>query len=297
MPIHRSDTPLRVGLVGAGPWATLVHAPMLAAGPETALVGVWARRFEAAAELAEHHGAKAFRQIEDLFDAADAIAFAVPPAVQAELASNAAAAGKALLLEKPIAADLDAAERLVTDVDRAGVPSLVVLTWRYAPTVRTFLAAASGESLTRGTGVFLSDGLVDGPFRTPWRLEHGPLLDLGPHVIDLLTAALGPVVDVRASGYRHGLVNVTLEHENGASSEAALSGSVADKPMSAYVEVSGETADLSVDCTTVPDEQTLATLRAELATTATSGQPHPLDAHHGLALQRILTAAENDLGV
>ncbi|MDQ1396460.1 MAG: hypothetical protein QOG64_1719, partial [Acidimicrobiaceae bacterium] len=40
---------LAVGLVGAGPWATMVHAPVLSAGPETLLAGVWARRPEAAA--------------------------------------------------------------------------------------------------------------------------------------------------------------------------------------------------------------------------------------------------------
>ncbi|HPJ19491.1 MAG TPA: gfo/Idh/MocA family oxidoreductase, partial [Actinomycetota bacterium] len=36
--------PVRVGLVGAGPWAEILHAPMLAAGPETTLAVVYARR-------------------------------------------------------------------------------------------------------------------------------------------------------------------------------------------------------------------------------------------------------------
>ncbi|MFE6133357.1 gfo/Idh/MocA family oxidoreductase, partial [Streptomyces sp. NPDC056437] len=38
--------PVRVGLVGAGPWARAMHARMLAAGPETTLTAVWARRPE-----------------------------------------------------------------------------------------------------------------------------------------------------------------------------------------------------------------------------------------------------------
>ena len=42
-----------VGLVGAGGWADLVHAPTLAAGPQTRLAGVWARRPEAAGEWYE----------------------------------------------------------------------------------------------------------------------------------------------------------------------------------------------------------------------------------------------------
>ncbi|MHB8468022.1 MAG: Gfo/Idh/MocA family oxidoreductase, partial [Acidimicrobiales bacterium] len=76
---------------------------MLAAGPETSLAGVWARRPEAAAELAARFGAPAFDRYEDLLDASEAVAFAVPPDVQATMALEAVAAGKALLLEKPLA--------------------------------------------------------------------------------------------------------------------------------------------------------------------------------------------------
>ena len=66
----------------------------------------------------------------------DAVAFAVPPEVQAELAADAARAGKAVLLEKPIAADLRGAGRLAEAVGGAGVTSLVVLSWRYAASIR-----------------------------------------------------------------------------------------------------------------------------------------------------------------
>lgn len=287
--------PVRVGLVGAGPWAAMVHGPMLAAGPETRLVGVWARRPEAAAELADRHQAEAFARIEDLFEVVDAVAFAVPPAVQAELAPAAAAAGRALLLEKPLADDVSGAEKLVEAIDQAAVPSLVALTWRFTRPVRHFLEDASQQSFLTGTGVFLSNALITGQFRTPWRLERGPLLDLGPHVVDLLASALGPVVGVRAGGDLHRWVSLLLEHENGATSQASLSASLAVNPFRASVEVFGETGSLSVDCARAVTVETFATLRAELASTVTSGEQHPLDAHHGLELQRILTAAQADL--
>jgi predicted dehydrogenase len=112
-----------VGLVGAGPWAQLVHGPVLVAGPETHLVGVWARRPDAASELASHLGVRPFDRYEDLLDACQAVAFSVPPAVQAELAATAARRGKALLLEKPIADDLNSARRLADAVGEAGVVS------------------------------------------------------------------------------------------------------------------------------------------------------------------------------
>lgn len=295
MDTNNAAGPLRVGIVGAGPWATMVHAPMLTAGPETQLAGVWARRPDAAAQLAGRHQAKAFERIEDLFDAVDAVAFAVPPAVQVELATRAAAAGKALLLEKPIADDVAGAEELAAAIDQAAVPSVVALTWRYAPAVRQFLEEASQEALIAGSGVFLSDALLGGSFRTAWRLERGPLLDLGPHVVDLLASALGPVVGVRANGDLHRWVSLLLEHESGATSQASLSASIPVSPYRAAVEVFGETAALSVNCANAVTVETFATLRAEFARSVTSGQAHPIDAHHGLELQRILAAAEADL--
>ena len=40
--------PVAVGLVGAGPWARVMHARMLSQGPETRLAGIWARNRDAA---------------------------------------------------------------------------------------------------------------------------------------------------------------------------------------------------------------------------------------------------------
>ncbi|MFD8008034.1 Gfo/Idh/MocA family protein, partial [Streptomyces mirabilis] len=120
--------PVKVGLVGAGPWARAVHARVLAAGPETRLTAVWARRAEAARETAEPHGAAAVTRFEELLDGCEAVAFAVPPAVQAELAPLAAKAGKALLLEKPLGVDLASARRLADGLDPAGVVCPQVVT-------------------------------------------------------------------------------------------------------------------------------------------------------------------------
>src|SRR5690242_15290101 len=113
----------------------MVHAPILAAHPETELVGVWARRPEAAEKLAGKHGASPFADYAALLDASDAIAFCVPPNVQAEMAVVAAKAGKTLLLEKPIALDLAAAQELVDAIDGAGVRSVLLLSLRYADPV------------------------------------------------------------------------------------------------------------------------------------------------------------------
>lgn len=286
------SSPVAVGLVGAGPWAWTVHAPVLAAGPETVLAGVWARRPEAAAELAARHGTVAHDRYEDLLDGCEAVAFAVPPAVQAAMATTAAHAGKALLLEKPIAADLAGAEALADAVGAAGVASMVVLSWRYADVVRRFLVDAHALAPVGGRGWFVTGGFLGGPFATPWRLESGPLLDLGPHVLDLLDAALGPIVAVRAHGDRQGWVGLLCDHESGASSEASLCATVAVEPSRGGVEVYGRGGVADVDCVAGVGLDAFATMRAELARSVRSGEPHPLDVQRGLHLQRLLGAAE-----
>jgi predicted dehydrogenase len=288
--------PVRIGLVGAGPWAGMVHAPVFAAGPETTLSAVWARRPEAAQELASKHEAKPVATLDELFELSDAVAFCVPPAVQADLAMQAARAGKALILEKPIAGDVAAAERLADAIDEAGVRSLVVLSWRYSRHVRAFLDEASSFEALGGRGTFIGGGFLDGPFRTPWRLENGPLLDLGPHIIDLLDAALGTVVGVRAAGRADRWTSLLLEHENGLVSEASTCAHVPLQPHIAGVELFGESGSLTIDCVEAVGYGAFKTLREEAAEMVRSGDPHFLDVRRGLHLQRIIDDAYSQLG-
>lgn len=290
-----SDTPrpLRVGVAGAGPWAHLVHAPMFAVHPDTTLAAVWGRRADAVHDVAVPLGAVPHTSFGRFLEDVDAVSFAVPPDVQAALATTAARAGKALLLEKPVALDLPAAEALADEVGRAGVPTQMLLTWRYRPDVRALLAAASATGVLGGRGRFLGDGFLGGMFATPWRLDRGALFDLGPHVVDLLDAALGPVVGIRAHGDPRRWVGLLLEHEDGAASEASLTGhSPVDHPR-AGIEVHTDDGVLEVD-TGAFDPSVLTTVVDEFVATA-GGRRHPLDIGRGLHLQRLLDRAAADL--
>lgn len=286
--------PLRVGVAGAGPWSRLFHAPMLAAHPDTTLTAVWARRSSAADEVARRHGAVAHDAFDRFLDDVDAVVFAVPPDVQAELAPRAARAGKALLLEKPLALDLTGAEDVVRVVEETGVPTQMVLTWRYVPAVRSLLAESAGSTPLGGRGWFLSGGFRGGLFATPWRLRHGPLFDLGPHVLDLLDAALGTVVGIRAHGDPLGWVGLQLDHEGGAASEASLTGMSPVEPARAGIEVHTADRVLDVDTASFPDSVT-TTIVDEFVATVRRGAPHPLDARRGLHLQRLLDRAARQL--
>src|SRR3979490_147024 len=111
--------PLRVGLIGTGYWAKGVHAPSVRHHPDADLVGVWGRDPSKTAALATEFGAQPYADVDALLADVDALTFAVPPDVQAEIAVRAAKAGRHLLLEKPIATSIAAAERIEEAVARA----------------------------------------------------------------------------------------------------------------------------------------------------------------------------------
>ncbi|HJW58158.1 MAG TPA: Gfo/Idh/MocA family oxidoreductase, partial [Actinomycetota bacterium] len=267
-----------VGLVGAGPWAGMLHAPMLAGGPETTLAGVWARRPEAARALAEAHGSRAVASLEELWDVCEAVAFAVPPDVQAEVATAAARAGKHLLLDKPVALTVAAAEELAEVVGEAGVVSQLVLTNRYGSRGRRFLAEAEGFEVVGARCASLSGALLPGsPFATPWRLRHGALLDVGPHLFDLLEGAVGPIEELSGRGDPLRWVSLTCRHAGGQVSELSMSLALPLAETVFECVLYGPAGSLALRRATDPASAgaelgaAAATLRREFAAAVTSG--------------------------
>jgi len=295
--------PLRIGLVGAGPWGHLFTGPMLSGSADATFVGVWARRPDAAAELAGVHGVKAYDDLDALFGDCDAVTFSVPPSVQADLAARAAGAGIAVLLDKPIGANVAQAEALAAAIDDAGVVSQVILTNRYYDSMRTFLDAARTFDSYGGRASFFGNGCVPGTmFATPWRIAEGGLLDLGPHVLDGLDAALGRILNVEARGDAQRLVLLECEHENGRVSQAALSANSNQNNGGLMVEVHGLDGRHTFDAgafTPVEMAAEFATAQrrivAELAAAVASGKPHELDVHRGVYLQRLIDDAAGQL--
>ena len=294
---------MRVGLVGAGPWARMLHAPMLAGGPETTLVGIWARRPEAARELAEAHGSRAVGSLEELWELCEAVAFAVPPDVQAELATAAARAGKHLLLDKPLALTVTAAEGLAAAVGEAGVVSQMVLTNRYGPRGRAFLADADGFEVVGARCASLSGALLsDSPFATPWRRRHGALLDVGPHLFDLLEAAVGPIEELSGRGDPLRWVSLTCRHAGDQVSELSMSLTLPLHPTVFECVLYGPSGFLAYRRPPDPPsaaaelQAAAATLRRAFAAAVISGISPSLDVNRGLRLQRLIDVATRSLG-
>ncbi|MFI9271533.1 Gfo/Idh/MocA family protein [Kitasatospora sp. NPDC052896] len=285
---------MRIGLLGTGPWAGRVHAPVLAAHPGVEFAGVWGRRPEAAGALAAAHGVTAYQDVDALLDAVDAVTVALPPSVQPELAVRAARAGRHLLLDKPLATDVERAAAVVAAADRAGVRSQVFFTLRFDREQAAWTAAqaAAGDWFTGRVEWLAAVFTTDSPYAaSPWRREKGPLWDIGPHALSVLLPTLGEVEQVTVVAGAADTVHLVLRHVGGASSTADLGLSAPPPAAGRSVELRGP-AGVAVlpDSTAGPGAAFHRAVDALL-----SGEPHDCDAAFGLRVVRILAAAEEAL--
>jgi predicted dehydrogenase len=291
-------TALRFGLVGTGGWARSTHAPALAAAADIELAAVWGRRPEAAQALAGDFGATAYTEIDDFLAGVDAVAFAVPPDVQNPIAVRAAAAGKHLMLEKPVATSAAAASELAAAVTEAGVASVVFFTARFRASVRGWLdglGAAGGW--TGGSALWLGSSLQPGSqFDTPWRHEKGALWDLGPHVVSMLWASLGPVQSMAAAAGPGDLRHLILHHEGGASSVATITQEAAPPGGDLELMVWGAQGRSPAPDDPPQPVTELVTALGELTANVRAGRTsHPCDVDFGARVTRLLATAEQQL--
>lgn len=290
---------VRFGLAGTGPWAGMAHGPGLMAAQDVELAGVWGRRPERARALASELGVSAYDDVEALLADVDAVAFAVPPQVQAELGLVAAKAGKHLLLDKPVAMTVASAHALRDAATAAGVASVVFFTDRFADTSRAWFRQVRSTDGWRGGWLrsFSSLQEPDNPFgSSPWRWESGALWDTGPHALSTLTAALGPVRSLTAIGGEGDLVTLVIRHESGVTSTASLT--LFAPPPAAGFEAA-VWGDAGVSAMPVHPEHSRSDLLAiaaqELVESARSGEPHEVDVAFGARMVELLADAQAQL--
>ncbi|MCW2787236.1 MAG: putative oxidoreductase [Marmoricola sp.] len=214
---------MRVGLVGTRHWSDTVHAPGIAGHPDVELVGVLGRDPGRTAAFAAKHRTTPYTDADALFAEVDALAFAVPPDVQAPLAIKAARAGKHLLLEKPPALDLASADELVDAVEAAGVSAIVFFTQRFVDVWETWLDEVVVAAPAGGRADWMSSQLPGSPYAgSAWRRQQGALWDVGPHMINQLVTALGPIVDVVGTRGEGDLAHLVFTHQGGQTSRMSL---------------------------------------------------------------------------
>jgi len=160
-----------------------------------------------------------------------AVAVLTPPNTHLELVEALAAAGKHILLEKPLEITTARAEAVVAAGAKAGVKIGVVLQNRFKPAAeklgRLLAAGAIGEIVGCSTRVpwWRPQSYYDEPGRgTLARDGGGVLISQAIHVLDLMLSLAGPVAEV--SGYARigaahrmeteDLVTAAVHYENGA---------------------------------------------------------------------------------
>ncbi len=286
---------MRFGVLGTGYWADKVHAEALASHPGADLAGVWGRDLAKAKAVGAQFDVPGFGDLDELLAQVDAVTIALPPDVQAPLAVRAAEAGKHLLLEKPIALDVAAADRVVAAARGAGVASVVFFTFRFQAATSTWLTQAARTQLAGGAASWLSS-LAGSPFdSSPWRKERGALWDIGPHALSVLVPALGPVVGVQAGAGLRDTVHLVLTHESGVASTVTLSHTVA--PLSSGIEffVHGDAGRLVLLPETEASTDAFAVAVDELTAAAVSGGRHPCDVGFARDVVAVLESATRAL--
>ena len=207
-------------LVGAGSIANSRVAPALAEVEGSELVGVCDADRDRAAELAARFEAP---ETFDDFDAAlsrseaDAVYLAVPVNLHAPMGIRALAAGRHLLVEKPLALNGAEALRLVEAAEASGKVSCCAhyrrMTGQYQLTKRLLAEDEIGEVVGGAANyiLYLSPKHLE---RGSWFLRKeiaggGLLCHLGSHVFDVIAGLLGPPESVLAClGARHEGIDV-----------------------------------------------------------------------------------------
>ncbi|HEY3529452.1 MAG TPA: Gfo/Idh/MocA family oxidoreductase [Nocardioides sp.] len=290
---------MRFGLVGTGPWAGMAHGPGLLAAEGVELVGVWGRSPEKASTLAAELGVSAYDDFKTLLSDVDAVAFAVPPPIQAELAVVAANARKHLLLDKPVAMTVADAHAVRDAATSAGVASVVFFTDRFADASRAWLREVRTTEGWRGGWLrsFSSLQEADNPFgSSPWRWENGALWDTGPHALSTLSAALGAVRSLTAVGGNGDLVTLVIRHESGASSTASLTLFAPPAATGFEAAVWGDSGVSPMPLRSDRSEAGLLAVAAqELVESARSGASHEVDVAFGARIVELLAEAQAQL--
>jgi UDP-N-acetyl-2-amino-2-deoxyglucuronate dehydrogenase len=203
-----------IGIVGAGV-ISATHAEAIATLPNARITAVTDVDPGRARAFAAEHDAAAEPDLAALLARGDVdvVSVCVPSGLHAEIGTQAAAAGKHLIVEKPVDVSLAAADRLIAAADAAGVALTVISQHRFDPGLLRLRELAGGGQLGRlllgeaSTKWYRSQGYYDSAgWRGTWAMDGGSLLNQGIHYVDMLTWIMGPVAEVRA-------VYATADHQ------------------------------------------------------------------------------------
>ena len=203
---------LRMGVAGVGSLG-FHHARILADLPGVTMAGVYDIRPERSQEVGRQLGVPVLETREGLLAVADAVVVAVPTTAHEEVAVAALERGVAVLVEKPIAPTLDAADRILAQARRSGAVIQIGHVERFNP------AVVAAEPFLDEPLFVESHRLA--PF-SPRSTDVAVVLDLMIHDVDLVGSLVDtPVRDIDAVGvpvltHSADIANARLVFESGA---------------------------------------------------------------------------------
>lgn len=132
----KDASPLRIGVIGAGWWATFAHIPAILAHPRAELLAVQSRSQSKADKVAKDFGAKhALTDPVALLDlpGLDAVVIATTPNMHYAQAKTALERGKHVLIEKPMTFTAAEAKELCDLAEAQGLQLLISCPWHFTP--------------------------------------------------------------------------------------------------------------------------------------------------------------------
>ena len=138
----------------------------------------------------------------------DIVDICTPNDSHCEIAIAAAQAGKAILCEKPLARNIDEAEKMVRAVKKARVVNMVCHNYRRVPAIvltkQMIERGEIGDRIFHFRARYAQDWIVDPNFPLVWRLQSDPagsgaLGDIFSHIVDLARYLIGEFREVSAA--------------------------------------------------------------------------------------------------
>ena len=223
--------PVRVACVGLGWWSDVLADAMVRSG-RLRVVACYSRSAPKREAFAAKYGGRPAVSYEDVLRAPDveAVINTTPNAAHRETTAAAAAAGKHVFLDKPIANTIADARAITRCCSAAGVVLAVGYQRRREGQfrwMRSQIEAGALGKLVNAEANISRDrlGKID---VTSWRytsegMPGGVMLQIGIHYTDVLAYLLGPITAVSASlaqlvlpGDNPDVASLVLEHDGGA---------------------------------------------------------------------------------
>ena len=209
-----------VALVGCGRIAPL-HAKALKELPFTELVMTMDVIRERAEEMAKEYGGKGTDDFQEVLanPVVEAVEICTPHYNHAHLVLAALNAGKHVLVEKPMAINVEDAKEMIATAQNKGLQLGVIFQNRYNEASRAVKEAIEKGELgqIRGARAFLTWHRSDeyyklDPWRGTWAQEGGGvLINQAIHTLDLMQWLMGEIKTVSASCRRWGHPHIEVE--------------------------------------------------------------------------------------